>query len=244
MPSATAFGRITKDFVIQALSKGQADKISSITQNRIITCFKPVGDAVSIAYNTTQLQKLMDELIFFIDMCQEEHKFQMTQRLPSVEEYQRKRMGSSATRVCLAMTDYAYGDIMPEDIIKDESMKIIWHETNMIISVVNDILSIKKAIAQSQADPLIPLLSHKLGSVQAALDEAARLVSQSIQRFEVAESKLLTFYAKGSLSMYTMLTNHITACKLACTANLNWSLVSGHYLIGCSSAANGVEIQL
>lgn len=48
------------------------------------------------------MRTFVDELIFFIDMCEEEQKFQMTPQLPTVEEYMKRRMGSSAVGVCLA----------------------------------------------------------------------------------------------------------------------------------------------
>ena len=39
-------------------------------------------------------------------MTDEEQRLQMTQHLPTVTEYYRRRMGSSAVRVCLAITQY------------------------------------------------------------------------------------------------------------------------------------------
>lgn len=53
-----------------------------------------------------QIDTFLKELRFFIDMTEEEQRLQMTHHLPTVEEYSRRRMGSSAVRVCLAINEY------------------------------------------------------------------------------------------------------------------------------------------
>jgi hypothetical protein len=67
-------------------------------------------------------------------MSEEEQMFQMTPNLPTVEEYSNRRMGSSAVRVCLAITEYAFGIELPDEVMRDEDMEDIWNETNIIIS--------------------------------------------------------------------------------------------------------------
>ena len=89
-------------------------------------------------------------MLFFVEMTGVEHRVQLSQELPSVEEYNERRMGSSAVRICLAITEYApshlgsillltgrrycLGITIPPQIMRDEAMQAIWHETNMIVS--------------------------------------------------------------------------------------------------------------
>lgn len=47
----------------------------------------------------------MEELLFFIEMTEEEQLVQMSGSLPTVEEYTRRRLGSSAVGVCLAVME-------------------------------------------------------------------------------------------------------------------------------------------
>ncbi|KAI0405461.1 terpenoid synthase [Xylaria palmicola] len=241
--SASEFRQETLKFLELSLSKERPEDISTLTNSRIIKCFKPVGDALAVHYNERQMDTFVKELTFFIDMCQEEHKFQMTADIPTTEQYIKRRMGSSAVRVCLAINEYTTGHTMPEEIMKSDSMQTIWHETNMIISTSNDIISIKKEIALSQADTLIPLLFLKSRSIQGAIDEAAAIVSKSIERLETAEDKILSHYS-GSPKTQEMIRDHINACKLACTANLNWSLVSERYQLHVKTTANGIDVVL
>ncbi|KAI1275976.1 terpenoid synthase [Xylaria sp. FL0933] len=211
--SASKFRQETIEFLRSSLSKQLPPDLSVLTDNPIIKGFKPVGDALKASYNERQLNTVFKEMAFFVNMCEEEHNTQVKAALPTVKEYMKRRMGSSAVRICLAI-----------------------HE-------VNDVLSIKKELANSQADTLIPLLFLESKSAQTAVDEAVLMISRSIARLEATESEMLDRYSASSETQ-DMLRVYIEACKIACTGNLNWSLLSGRYQIHCTSTANGFEVVL
>lgn len=48
----------------------------------------------------------MREIDLFIKMCAVEQWVQLNGQLPTIESYQRRRMGSSAVAVCLAIHEY------------------------------------------------------------------------------------------------------------------------------------------
>ncbi|KAL8679066.1 MAG: hypothetical protein Q9186_004606 [Xanthomendoza sp. 1 TL-2023] len=52
-----------------------------------------------------QIETFFQEFEYFIDMTDVEQRAQMGKQIPSVEEYLQRRMGSSAVRVCLAITE-------------------------------------------------------------------------------------------------------------------------------------------
>ncbi|KAI4254601.1 MAG: hypothetical protein L6R42_007129 [Xanthoria sp. 1 TBL-2021] len=58
----------------------------------------------------------------------------MGKKLPSIDEYHQRRMGSSAVRICLAITEYCFGIEIPRSVMNDNDMDTIWNETNVIIS--------------------------------------------------------------------------------------------------------------
>ena len=49
--------------------------------------------------------KFFEELFFFVSMTDVEQEMQMSDKLPTVEEYQQRRMGSSAVGLCLAISE-------------------------------------------------------------------------------------------------------------------------------------------
>ncbi|KAL1877797.1 hypothetical protein Plec18167_004766 [Paecilomyces lecythidis] len=97
-----AFRQETKDFIRQFLVP---DSDHSISKNPIITNFEVVGVAIRDACTNSQRETFFRELEYFIDMVDEEQKVLLSGRLPTVEEYQRRRMGSGAVGVCLAITE-------------------------------------------------------------------------------------------------------------------------------------------
>ena len=52
-----------------------------------------------------QTTAFFNELLFFIEMTGVEQQSQISGKLPTVEEYRQRRMGSSAVGVCLAITE-------------------------------------------------------------------------------------------------------------------------------------------
>jgi len=48
----------------------------------------------------------MKQIELFVSMVEQEQSVQLSGQLPSVESYQRRRMGSSAVAVCLAIHEY------------------------------------------------------------------------------------------------------------------------------------------
>lgn len=45
----------------------------------------------------------MQQIDLFAEMCEVEQRVLLSGQLPSIESYQRRRMGSSAVAVCLAI---------------------------------------------------------------------------------------------------------------------------------------------
>ena len=97
-----------------------------------------------------QIHAFFEEFLYFVDMTDLEHQVVMSGILPSVAEYQQRRMGSSAVGLCLAITEwvidlqqgllltpyrYCFGMEIPVNVMRDEDMKVVWKETNNIISV-------------------------------------------------------------------------------------------------------------
>ncbi|KAI0108673.1 isoprenoid synthase domain-containing protein [Nemania sp. FL0031] len=237
---STRFREETLRFLNETLlpTDGPSPEVSS---NRIITNFQPVGDAISRNYDQRRIDTFLHELRFFIQMCEEEQRAQSLQELPTLEEYTRRRMGSSAVRVCLAISEYAYNLDIPDDIMRQTFMETIWNETNVIISTVNDILSIKKEIDQEQVDSLIPLLVLKVGSGQQAINTAVEMIKVSIKTFEQAEEDALA-HCSDRPSTLKDVRQFIDGCKYACTSNLNWSLLSGRYKLGCKDMKGGITV--
>lgn len=240
---AKAFRAETVEYVQRCLIPHGHDLKSKPPTNRIIASFRPVGDAILESCTPAQIKSLLKEMLFFIEMSGVEHRVQQSKELPSVEDYNERRMGSSAVRICLAITEYCLGITIPPQVMSDDAMQRIWHETNMIVSTMNDILSFRKEIMQSQVDTLIPLLYAQHGTLEAAVAECLEMINTSIANFELASEQLLERYSSNK-ELHSNLQKWLHACRCACTSNLNWSLGSGRYKLGAESLSGGLTVSL
>jgi hypothetical protein len=152
-------------------------------------------------------------------------------------------MGSGAVRVCLALSEFACRIVLPSEIMADPDMATIWDATNIIICLMNDVLSFEKEFAQGQVDSILPVLFAEHGSVDAAMSIAATLIVQSIRSVDDAAERLLQRYRKDLVLQHD-LEAFIDSCKHACTGNLNWSLVSGRFQICQTTTKGGILVTL
>ena len=122
--AAQAFRDDTITYIRNCLNADNATLSTSETPlHPIIASFEPIGEAIRQAYTkgkqispiclhnsqltfvAAQIEKFLYELEFYIEMTGVEHRVLLSEETPTVEEYQERRMGSSAVGVCLAITE-------------------------------------------------------------------------------------------------------------------------------------------
>ncbi|MCJ1245201.1 hypothetical protein MMC30_002402 [Trapelia coarctata] len=119
-------------------------------------------------------------------------------------EYWVYRMGTSAVGVMVSLIDYANKVKVPYSIMGMPDTRILSDESNTIISISNDIISLKKEIEAGIIDSLIPLSCIENKDAQLATTAAAASLQASIDRFETTMNRML---CKTSES--TVLHDHI-----------------------------------
>ncbi|KAL8963659.1 MAG: hypothetical protein Q9193_000103 [Seirophora villosa] len=212
--AARMFREETVGYMTKCLSGGHPELDTKRSSNTIIEFFGTFGKTISSSCTAA--------------MTDVEQEFQLSGMLPTADEYRQRRMGSSAVGVCLAISEYAFGIDIPRHIMAEDDMKTLWTETNVIISTVNDILSVKKEM-------------H--GTLERSMNEVVADLKRAIANLELAARQLLDRHSNET-AVLPALEKFIHGCKCACTANMNWSLISGRYKLGRRSLHGGVEIML
>lgn len=115
----------------------------------------------------------------------------------------------------------------------------------MIICIVNDMLSIKKEIAQGETDSLLPILVGQGKDPQAAMDHAFEMVQTAKWELDAA-ARRLSEKTKPSYNKQVCcdLEKFVDSCRMACTGSTVWSIESGRYKIGVPSLKGGVMVCL
>ncbi|KAL9617238.1 MAG: hypothetical protein Q9160_007966 [Pyrenula sp. 1 TL-2023] len=176
---------------ISACLSGNFDVAARMSTNPFITNFEPVARSLLGKISPVQNAVLLRELEWFVDMVGLEHQYVVKGQLPSVEEYIERRKGSSAVTVCLAITE------------------------------TNDILSIKKELAQNQVDSLLPLLYARHHSLSSSISIAVDMLSTSIASLDRCSERLLAQHPPET-DVGRHVQEFVDGCKYACTANLVW----------------------
>ncbi|EED22466.1 conserved hypothetical protein [Talaromyces stipitatus ATCC 10500] len=221
--SAQKFRLDTIQYVQYCLGLAPSNQEYSESTNPIIRAFDVIGFAIRDSCSLSQRKMVYDEMNEFMKQSEQEQRLRLNNdSLPSVDEFWSYRLGASAVFICLAINEYSYGDMdLPTAVFEDPDMKEIWQLTNIIISAVNDMLSLKKEIARDAIDSVIPIMYVQLGSVEAAMDKTVEFVVSMIQKFDEAEARLLTRYCSDE-NLQKQLWRFVDGAKYYCTGNLIW----------------------
>lgn len=165
LESAQTYRFETIQFVKETL--GLAPRSATPPSNKIIRNFEVVGDALREAYTVEQRQRFFAEVDRFMKGTEDEQRRRLLSRdLPTLEQFWKYRLGSSAVNICTSLIEYGFGDMaLPAAIWEDEDMKTIERNTNIHLSGLNDLYSIKKEVV-SCFSPALSLLILTLVSAR------------------------------------------------------------------------------
>ncbi|KAI0144564.1 terpenoid synthase [Xylariaceae sp. FL1272] len=241
--AAKRFRQETISYIEASLSQNGECDLSDISTNPLITSFERIAQAVLRVYTPFQIDRLLQEFRYYIDMTDEEQTLKMANRLPTEGDYIHRRLGTSAVGPSLATHEYALGIELPHEVVQCDAMQAVWYETNFIISITNDIFSLKKEVEQCEVDSIVPILFCKRGSLQEAVDEATEMVRTSIERLDAAEQTLLELYS-SSPDLAENIRLFVQSCRYGCTGNLGWSLRTRRYGLMVDPQTVDVHISL
>ncbi|MCJ1401215.1 hypothetical protein MMC11_004427 [Xylographa trunciseda] len=74
-------------------------------KNPNISCFKVVGDQLRAEYSVEQRQVFLDEMILYLEACEQEQEARQRGEVLSIEEYWALRTGTSAVGLCTSLAE-------------------------------------------------------------------------------------------------------------------------------------------
>lgn len=157
----------------------------------------------------------------------EQRRRLLSRTLPTLPEFWRYRLGSSAVNICTALIEYSFGDMeLPDDIWADADMATILRNTNIHLSALNDLYSLKKEVATASAESLIPILMTTEGhDLPAAVDHVVAFVADRAEELDRCAERLGARFPHRARDLGRFVDN----CRCMCTGNRTWSLSTGRY---------------
>ena len=122
-----------------------------------------------------------------------------------------------------------------------EDLELMTHQTNLHISLANDILSVKKELAVGAPDSTIPILWLELGHLNEAVETAVNILQGAKRTFEMAEQRVLE---SCIIEERAGIKSYIDSLKTMCSGNIAWSMRSKRYGMHLLAAAGEKVIVL
>ncbi|GLA28673.1 terpenoid synthase [Aspergillus phoenicis ATCC 13157] len=151
-------------------------------------------------------------------------KFQGSETL-SVEEFIVMRRGSIATTPLYALFEYAYGLNIPDEVFECPSIKKLERVSTEVTVIQNDIVSYRKEQILDESSNLIKIYLRQGFSVQAAFDEAGKLLAACYRDWHLTLADLPSWGEDVDAQVQT----YIDGLQNTVLANIHWSFRAERY---------------
>ncbi|KAL3258398.1 hypothetical protein ABHI18_006075 [Aspergillus niger] len=212
----------TRRFVKASLGLESEDP-NNVTENAIIRGFSPIADFIREEYDEEHRLTLTEEIIFVIHMSKVEQENRLGMDIPSTDQYLAYRLGTNLMGVICAATELSMDWRIPRSITRSPWVKDVWHQTNLIIALTNDILSLKKEIDKGEVYSFIPVLLNQNRTPQNAVDLSIQILQDSIADLDRIKSDIVA----SSDQIHSLFL--VESCRRYCTGFLEWSLITPRY---------------
>ncbi|KAJ7360778.1 isoprenoid synthase domain-containing protein [Mycena albidolilacea] len=202
--------------------------------------FIPVGEALAFRTTKGQRAQILSELHKYVDACEYEQLSELSGQAPAIEEYLRRRMGTSAVGFVVASLEYITGIDLGDMIRSDEYVKAVFDETVFNIAIVNDLFSLRRELQHPFYNNAVAVLYHQYQELQTAVDETYRIILRGIEQLEDAGKLALKRFPER----HEDLSAWIEGCKNMCTGNVLWSLHNARYALGVKAVDGTTEITI
>ncbi|KAH7324237.1 isoprenoid synthase domain-containing protein [Stachybotrys elegans] len=198
-------------------------------QSHIVQSFDVIGYALRSFYNESQLRRFGDEIERFMRASEVEQLGRLRGEIPTLDEYWSFRLGTSAVYIGSAVGEYSMAAHLPLHVMNSSAMCALWDETNIIISITNDLLSLRKEIKLGCLDSIVPLTFATTMDMNEAMALSVAALQASKKRFDEAARELLSEEPRLEPEVQEKIREFIEIQRSNCVGNLIWSLETKRY---------------
>ncbi|OJZ82180.1 hypothetical protein ASPFODRAFT_701161 [Aspergillus luchuensis CBS 106.47] len=196
----------------------------------LVVAFKSIWDRLSevSASSMRTLQRFARSMQDYAESCIQQvimqTRFQGSETL-SVDEFIAMRRGSIATTPLFALFEYAYGLNIPDEVFECSSIKELERVSTEVTVIQNDIVSYRKEQVCAYNSNLIKIYLRDGFSVQAAFDEAGKLLATCYRDWYLALADLPSWGEDVDAQVQT----YIEGLQNVVLANIHWSFRAERY---------------
>ncbi|KAK3393508.1 isoprenoid synthase domain-containing protein [Podospora didyma] len=161
--------------------------------------FKQFGQRIQLTSSKAFREMFHRDIQLYLEHCEIEQRERMTGQIPpDMDNYMRVRHYTSGFRTCGYLAQLATGIRLPVRIMTSPQMQTLWDEITIIMSIENDILSVRKELAGGCIHNAVPVMFQQ---GQRALDGVIR---ELVARLENSRDRFDQTARKVYMMMTTM----------------------------------------
>jgi len=151
----------------------------------------------------------------------------------SFEDYVERRLKTVGTEPIISTMQWAYNLSLPASIWNHKETLAMMHEVAVTVFLFNDLVSLKKEVAEGDVESAVPILVWNEGiSAQAAVNRLVKMLETSWEQFKLAEQRLEdvveTQQIKRDLAIL------VGACKDVLIGHMIYTLRASRYMTGAT----------
>lgn len=219
LEAAEGWRERTGDIVMRSLGikgveeEGQVDAVNAI--------FQDFGDGFRSS-PTAQRARLYDEVQYFIKCCGTEQKLRLENYIPDYSSYMSFRLGTVGGRMLCSLVEYAISEELPAPAIYSPSRDKLWNQVCVLLSLMNDALSLKKELASDCVINAVTALLAPEKGLGAVMRELWDKLGEAVQEFDRAADALLEL-VKGDEKGTSAVRRHVDGCRAIVIGTLEFT---------------------
>lgn len=200
--------------------QGEDDDPSTDALNATLQDFEQ--RLVAAGYTPIQRKRYWRELSFFVDSCGTEQTLQLAEKIPSFEDYMEIRLGTVGAGILCSLVEYAHQQALPPTIAQSQHGMAMSKLVSVILSLLNDVLSLKKEMATGCVINAVTSLMMRENTLSGAVDELYKEMRQAVKNFDEAAACLCQ-EAQGDADAESIVKRYVDGHRAIVTGTLEFT---------------------
>lgn len=193
---------------------GEVDPVNKV--------FQDFGEGFRSASDAQRQQHLYDEVQYFIKCCGVEQKLRLDNYIPDYDSYMSFRLGTVAGRTLCSLVEYTNSEELPGQVMKSRSRENLCNQVCVLLSLMNDVLSLKKELASDCAINAVTALLATDKDLQAVMGEVWDKMREAVGEFGCAADAMLEM-AEGDEEGMKVARRYVEGCRAIVTGTLEFT---------------------
>ncbi|OGM44849.1 hypothetical protein ABOM_006119 [Aspergillus bombycis] len=175
-------------------AKGEYPDLSCFSQElqNALKCWDEVAAHLREVCSRETLEVLLDKKLFYVSSVDTVDTIYAEDQAPSLIKYWRRRERTAGVYPVIATIPFIYGIDVSKQELSFDLMRLLWRHTSYLVHMINDMFSLRKELADHQAENLVPVLMLNQGiDCNKAMQLSYHLVEETTRGFHEVEHNML-----------------------------------------------------